>query len=45
MSCGSAVYNISTSPKLLGGLKYDCNREKETSPVLKEDQHLVKDSY
>lgn len=33
MPCGSAVYSISASPKLLGGNKYNYNREKETSCV------------
>lgn len=45
MSCGSAVYNISAPPKLLGGNKDNYNREKETSSVLKKGQCLVKDCY
>lgn len=45
MSCHSAVYNISASPKLPGGNKYNCSRKKETRSVLKKDRCLVKDCY
>lgn len=45
MSCRSAVCNISASPKLPGGNKYNYNRKKETSSVLKKDRCLVKDCY
>ena len=43
MSRGSAVCNISACPKLPGGNKYNYNREKKTSSVLKKDWCLVKD--
>lgn len=45
VSCRSAVCNISASPKLPGGNKYNYNRKKETSSVLKKDRCLVKDCY
>lgn len=38
VSCHSAVYNISASPKLPGGNKYNYNRKKETSSVLEKDR-------